>query len=95
MIINNNKIENKKCYLFNSAQVILAPNSNIMIEKRQNAASTQNKKCRWTSDEVDLLLKLNQDLNGQIDLIINYFPKRSADSITKKLKELKKIREKK
>ena len=64
MIINNNKIENKKCYLFNSAQVILAPNSNIMIEKRQNAASTQNKKCRWTSDEVDLLLKLNQDFQN-------------------------------
>ena len=36
IIEKNNKL-NKKCYLFNSDEVLLAPNANIMIEKRQNS----------------------------------------------------------
>ncbi|KAK8899972.1 hypothetical protein M9Y10_002295 [Tritrichomonas musculus] len=94
-VIKNKNIENKKCYLFNSDQVLLAPNSNIKIEKRQDAANLQHKKCRWTADEVDLLMKLNKDLNGKIEMIINYFPKRTTESITKKMKEIKNIKEKK
>ena len=73
----------------------MAPNSNIKIEKRQDAANLQHKKCRWTADEVDLLMKLNKDLNGKIEMIINYFPKRTTESITKKMKEIKNIKEKK
>lgn len=94
-IIDENKIENQKCYLFNSGQALLAPNSNVMIEKRQMSGNIQSKKCRWTSDEVNLLVQLNKDLKGNIELICNYFPKRSQESINKKLKEVNKIKNKK
>ena len=59
------------------------------------SGNIQSKKCRWTSDEVNLLVQLNKDLKGNIELISNYFPKRSQESINKKLKEVNKIKNKK
>lgn len=50
IFLNSTSTNNKtnKCYLLNSNDILLAPNSNILIEKRQNAASELNKKCGWS-----------------------------------------------
>ncbi len=69
---------------------MLSPNSNILIEKRQNAANELSPKCNWNNQEVSLLIKLNKDLNGNISLISKYFPKRTINSIKKKLNTIQK-----
>lgn len=74
-----------KCYSLNSNDILLAPNSNILIEKRQIAGSSLNKKCRWSNEEISLLMKLKKDLKGDVNLISNYFPKRTFISIQHKL----------
>lgn len=82
--------QTKKCYLMNSKDIMLSPNSNILIEKRQNAANELSPKCNWNNQEVSLLIKLNKDLNGNISLISKYFPKRTINSIKKKLNTIQK-----
>ncbi|KAK8837685.1 hypothetical protein M9Y10_036220 [Tritrichomonas musculus] len=62
-VINGTIGTTKKCYLLSSKDIMLAPNSNILIEKRQNAANELSPKCNWNNQEVSLLLKLNRDLN--------------------------------
>lgn len=85
---NSNQINTCKCYLFKSTQVVLEPNSNINIEKRQQASSMIQHKCRWSTDEIALLKHLARDFNGNITKIIQYFPKRTAKSIIEKLNKL-------
>ena len=84
-IIKENNTPNKKCYLFKNDDVTLAPNANIMIEKRQNAANPTCQKCKWTADETDLLIRLNKDFDGNMQKISPYFPKRTFRSIESKL----------
>lgn len=90
IFLNSTSTNNKtnKCYLLNSNDILLAPNSNILIEKRQNAASELNKKCRWINNEISLLLKLKKDLKGNITLINEYFLKRTYKSIEHKLSSI-------
>ena len=91
IIEKNNKL-NKKCYLFNSNEILLAPNANIMIEKRQNACNEMCQKCKWAVDETELLIRLNNDFNGNMAKIAPYFPKRSYKSVENKLIEISKKR---
>lgn len=94
-IIEINSISCNKCYLFKSNDVLLAPNANVMIEKRQNFCCSKNTKCKWKSEEIELLIRLNHDLNGNLQLMQQYFPKRTIRSVENKLKEIQKINTKK
>lgn len=94
-IIEVNNISCNKCYLFKSDDIMLAPNANVMIEKRQNFCCSLNTKCKWRSEEIELLIRLNHDLNGNLQLIHQYFPKRTFRSVENKLKEIQKINAKK
>ena len=68
--------------------MILSPTSNILIQKRQfQNAKTCN--CKWSNKEVELLLKLNKDMNGDINKISNYFDKRTPLAIQRKLQKIK------
>lgn len=75
--------------------MLLAPNTNVMIEKRQNSARIGCQKCKWTSDETELLIRLNRDFNGNAHRICEYFPKRTYNSVEKKLMKISKIELKK
>lgn len=78
--------------MFNSNEILLAPNANIMIEKRQNACNEMCQKCKWAVDETELLIRLNNDFNGNMAKIAPYFPKRSYKSVENKLIEISKKR---
>ena len=93
-VINDKIGPNNKCYLLQSKDICLAPNSNILIEKRQNSANSLSPKCRWNNEETSLLIRLNQDLNGNISLISQYFPKRTIKSIQEKLHKIKGVKKK-
>ena len=68
---------------------MLEPNANANIEKRQQASSMiHQNKCRWSTNEIELLKHLDSDFNGNISKIIEYFPQRTVKSITNKLNEL-------
>ena len=67
---------------------MLEPNSNVNIEKRQQASTMIQNKCRWSTDEITLLKRLDSDFNGNITKIVEYFPKRTVKSITEKLYKL-------
>ena len=75
-----------KKLILKSDEVLLAPNANKMIEKRQNFCFSLNTKCKWKSKEIELLIRLNHDLNGNLLLIHQYFPKRTIRSVEHKLK---------
>ena len=87
-IISENGDKTNKCYLLKSSQVLLEPNSNVNIEKRQQASSMIQNKCRWSTDEIALLKHLDSDFNGNITKIVEYFPKRTVRSIIEKLNKL-------
>ena len=50
-------------------------------------------RCRkWAVDETELLIRLNNDFNGNMAKIAPYFPKRSYKSVENKLIEISKKR---
>ena len=62
-----------------------------MIEKRQNSGCIGCQKCKWSSDETELLLiRLNRDFNGNAHKICEYFPQRKYNSVEKKLMKISK-----
>lgn len=87
-IISENGDKIKKCYLLKSTQVLLEPNSKVNIEKRQQASPMIQNKCRWSTNEIALLKRLDNDLNDNYAKITEYFPKHTVKSITNKLNEL-------